>query len=527
MSLSEKYKPKYQKNLLINPPTLLTEIKSWEKSLDKISKQILYIIGPIGCGKSIAVEVLFKNYNKIVIDIESSKQNEILDSIVSYKEQTFHGASKNKNVIIIENIEYFEKQIVTFIDKVHYIKNISVPIILLSNNTKSNDLFKEVNTPITYCNFEYPTEVMFLEFLTEINKNEKLQLKDNDIKLIILKSTGDFRQLWSILESWRLQLQINKTSNFEDFNSNVNVKYKDVDLIDKLEYLVNEQSFDFDKSYLLASAEAYPISLGIYQNYPSQENLNCESLSQISDVLSYSNVINNQIYNHQCWELYDDYSMAGCIIPSFLIKQSKLNKIEIKQFKDVSYNFENSLNEIKTMILENNFMNKIFKSDSPYNIFTNISTETMFIIINTIISCIETVNDSFDSLKKGKNTSKKEKLELANTISEPIVERSFNYLIDTIFNYRLFELDWQYLKLNLSKLQDENYYEKIDLRIFKRLINIFSLSKTNKLLKSHTETALKFNLCKKIISQMKENNSNVSNSSIEEMTQSIDEIWRI
>jgi dephospho-CoA kinase/uncharacterized protein YjgD (DUF1641 family) len=530
MSLSEKYKPKFQKQLLINPPVLLSDIKSWEKSLDKNSKQILCVIGPIGCGKSIAIDVLFKNYNKLVIDIESSKQNEILDSIVSYKEQTFHNTSKNKNVVIIENIEYSEKQIVLFIDKVHHVKNISVPIVLLSNNTKSNDTFKEITTPILYCKFEYPTEEMFLEFITYVNKNEKLQLNINDMRSIILKSTGDFRQLFAILDSWRLQLKVNSTIKFDDFNSSVSVKYKDVDLIDKLEYLVNEQSFDFEKSYLLSSAEAYSISLGIYQNYPSQENLNCDLLSQISDVLSYSNVINNQIYNHQCWELYDDYSMTGCIIPSFLIKQSKLNQIEIKQFKDVSYNFENSLNEIKMMILENNYQNKIFKSDLPYNTFTNISSETMFMITNTIISCIETVNHSFDGLKKGKNTSKKEKLELANTITDPKVKKSFDYLIDIIFNYRLFELDWKYLRLNISQLQEEKemieYYEKIDLRIFKRLINIFSLSKTNKLLKSHTETALKFNLCKKIITEMKNlNHTTIINNNIEDMTQSLESIW--
>jgi hypothetical protein len=529
MSLLEKYKPKFQKNLIISQNTL-SEVKNWISSLDKNPKQILCNIGPIGCGKTLTIDIFTKNFNKFIIDIESIKQNDIIDSIISYKDQTFHGVSKKKNIVIIENIEHSEKQVVSFIEKLYFTKNISIPIILLSNNLKSNDSLKELPIPVNLCYFQTPNEKSLNLLIENINKNENLKLSSDNIKTIISKSLGDLRQVFSILDSWILQLKVNQNSDFNLFNTNVSCKFKDIDLMEKLEYLINEPTFDFDKSYLVSSCEAYPVSLGIYQNYTNQEHLSPDYLSKISDALSYSNLINNSIYNNQCWELYD-YSIAGCVIPSFLIKQNKLENIDIKQFKDISYNFENSLNEIKTMILQNNYDNKIFKSETPNNIFTNIDVDSMFSIIQTIIICIEKVNNNFDSLKKGKNTSKKEKLELAQNITEPLVKKPFDYLIDTIFNYRLFELDWQYLRLNITQLQEEKemieYYEKIDLRIFKRLINIFSLSKTNKLLKSHTETALKFNLCKRILSQMKDLNlNNTSISNIEDMTQSLSEIWK-
>lgn len=533
MLLLEKYKPKYQKDLLINPGSCLLDIKNWLTSLDKNPKQILCIIGPISCGKTICIDILLKNFNKFNIDIDSTKQNDLIDSLINYKDQTFHSVSDSKNIIVIDNVEQSEKQVLQFIDKVYNQKKLNTPIILISNNLKSNEQFKESSflSLFSFVNIGNPNEKDIINLITKISKNENLNLQLKDIHQIIKKSENDFRQMFSILDSWVVQLKVNSKSNFDHFDLQITSKFKDIDLIEKIEYFVNNQNFDFDKSFLMSSSEAYPISLGIYQNYLNQTGINCDSLNIISDTLSHSNIINNQIYNHQCWELYDDYSVSACVIPSYLIKQNKLENIEVKQFKDISYNFENSLNELKSLLHQNNYDNKIFKSDCPNNIFTNIDTNSMFIIINNLINAIEIVNNSLDKLKKGKNTSKKEKLEMAKNIKEAMVIKSFTFLLDTLFHYRLFELDWQYLRLNITELQDEekmiDYFEKIDLRIFKRLINIFSLSKTNKLLKSHTETALKFNLCKKIIEKMIELNLHtIVQNNIEDLTQSIDEIWK-
>ena len=148
------------------------------------------------------------------------------------------------------------------------------------------------------------------------------------------------------------------------------------------------------------------------------------------------------------------------------------------------------------------------------------------------MNCIQTINNKFDSQKRGKNTSKREKIEMAKSIDhDSSLSLSFNYLIDSIFSYRLFEVDWQYLRLNLTKLGEESffieYYEKVELRIFKRLINIFSFDKTTKLLKSHTESAIKFHLCKLLIAKLDENKVSTveKRDNIESMTQSLSEIW--
>lgn len=534
MSFFTKYKPKFQKDLHINPISIIEDVKNWLKSLEKTPQQILGIVGPIGCGKTTTLELLLKTYNVCKIEPDSIKQSDVIDNIVDFRHSTFYEKTgKNaKNIVLIENIELCDKSINSFIDTIHIKKKIKVPIIITCNNKKIIEPLKDnVNFQRLY--FESPDKQSISKVIDKINKNEKLNLKKEEIETIITKSNFDFRQVLNILYQWSLQLKTSCDSKFQEFSKDVTCKIKDIDLLEKLDYLVNKKDYNFEDSFQIAISEPHPISLGVYQNYIEQLEIPITTMSNISDVLSFSDNISNQIYRNQMWELYDTYAIVGCVTPSYQIKQeSNLINVEIKQFKDTSYNFENSYDELKKILIEQNYNNNFIKQELPNNVITNTNFETMFSIIQQFIKCIENINDKFDSQKRGKNTSKREKLQLAKSIyDDPFIEKNFNYILNSIFSYRLFEVDWQYLKLNLSKLKDEEnvieYYEKIDLRIFKRLINIFSLDKTNKLLKSHTESAIKFHLCKMIISTLETNKSCTAEklNDIDSMTQSLSDIW--
>lgn len=534
MSFESKYRPKFQKDLFVQPNDILEQIKIWLKSLDKNPQQILGITGPIGCGKTVVLEIILKSYNVYKIEPDSIKQTEIIDNIVDFRHSTFYETKGKmaKNIVLLENIELCDKNLNSFIETIHVKKNIKVPIILSTNNKKFMESLKE-RIDLCILNFSLPNENDIINLINKIDKAEKLKLNTDNINNIIQKSNFDFRQVLNILEQWHLQLKSNNTSVFQNFSNNVTSKIKDIDLLEKLDYMINSKNYDFDNTFNMAISEPHPISLGVYQNYIEQLNVPITDMSIISDVLSFSDNINNQIYKNQMWELYDTYAITGCVIPSYLLKREQnLVNVEIKQFKDTSYNFENSLRELHKLIIEENFNGKFIKQAYPNHIFTNLPIQSMFIIIKQFMYSIEVINKKFDGLKRGKNTSKREKIQLANTIKDDkLIEKNFNYLLDSIFSYRLFEVDWQYLKLNLSKLKDEqemiNYYEKIDLRIFKRLINIFSLDKTNKLLKSHTESAIKFHLCKMLIQHLEQTKlSSIEKiDNIDSMTQSLESIW--
>ena len=93
---SQKYKPTTQKSLFHKD--VVNHIRKWIQDIEykyetvKDVKQILFLNGPVGCGKSVTVECLFKGYNLINIDSDnlrnSDKIQESLQQIISFNNIT-------------------------------------------------------------------------------------------------------------------------------------------------------------------------------------------------------------------------------------------------------------------------------------------------------------------------------------------------------------------------------------------------------------------------------------------------------
>lgn len=92
MLFHEKYKPTCQKNLFHKD--IVTHIRKWLKHIDSIqnSYHILFVYGPIGCAKSITIDILLKGYHIHNIDpleLRSyEKAREISTTIPSYNDFT-------------------------------------------------------------------------------------------------------------------------------------------------------------------------------------------------------------------------------------------------------------------------------------------------------------------------------------------------------------------------------------------------------------------------------------------------------
>ena len=77
MLLCDKYKPNTQKSLFHKD--LVNHIRKWIINLEQCvelkqtAKHILFLSGPIGSGKSVCVDVLFKNFELINVVRSNSK----------------------------------------------------------------------------------------------------------------------------------------------------------------------------------------------------------------------------------------------------------------------------------------------------------------------------------------------------------------------------------------------------------------------------------------------------------------------
>lgn len=555
--LYEKYQPTSLKSLFHKDT--IVHYRKWIKMIEqyamdknyKSCQQILFVSGPISCGKSVSTHVLLKSFNVINIDpIDlrvNEKCNEILTSIVNVHEATLSNMfTKSKtphlNIVVIDNIELCEKNIRLFVDSIH--NTFMIPIILICNNSKLKDLFT-ANNNCTHLEFKKPSLLELTKLVTDINIQEKLNLSKEAIKQIIEISMFDTRQVFFILQHWSL----NSNDDFASFIENTAQKHADLDLVNKLIYIFNNGiPFNNHSTFSLTSSDPIMISNGIFQNYidlsPNSTSNNVDNLdliSSIADDISYSNLIQHQIFNEQRWDLYDIYTMTSCVFPSYKFKVSNSSNLVMKEqelfnkinmFKEVSYNFITSFNDIKQTCIAN-MLSKRLNSNNVHSNMYNDTISTTFSLAMLLTHQINLINTFFEKNKKGKNTSKQEKLELYKRIPEGELKDAFNNMVNLIYEYRLFEIDIDETMANYKNDKEtyiKNNFNKVDIRILKRFLNIFTINENydaSKVIKSHVEMALKYQLFYTIINNLEQNIQQIQPSSrnIDDLIDNLDNIW--
>lgn len=550
--IAAKYKPTVQKDLFHKD--VVNHIKKWIKIIERDGKnnldvkRILFIHGPIGSSKTVTVECLFKSYNLIDVDVNSLSP-ELLQCIVGFNEMTLSNVDKwnlktNKeksNIVLVDNLELCDKNIEIFIDLIHNKHNINVPVILISNNTKYKDVFAN-NNNCTFVEFKKPSLLELTKFVGEINKPEGLNLTRENIKLLVNKSEFDIRQLLFLIDQW---ITTQKTRfTFSDFMNSISVKNRDMDLSEKMYTLFNrDNKYDFQDYFVLASSDPQGLSNSIYQNYITNSTVNTlndtsdgknlnllQNYSNIMDSISYSNIVQNEIYENQQWTLYDDYICNSTVVPGYYIKEiSQIGKaneynLMLTPFKDISYNFINSYEEVKRITTCNLYSKSLQTHDNKQNLAI-FNSSSCFIIVQIFINCIEKLNKYFDKNKRGKNTTKQEKLDLCNNMNEDDV-KWLDILVSNIYYYKLFTINEQDFILNIDKYKNDNYIQKVDLSIFKRFLNIFTMDDSHKIFKSNVEMSIQYKLLKVLI----EDNTKekvVIKQKTENMVMELSDIWNI
>jgi DNA polymerase III delta prime subunit len=505
--------------------TRVADIRRWLAGLEKMedNKQILLVDGPVGCGKSKTLELLLRNYTVFSIDpsdIRSTeKVTELLDGIPGYRDLTLANISKmsndhtdakfhKRNVLVVDNIELCEKTIMYFVESVHTRRRINIPIILLTNVQKYKDLFSEMRD-LTFLRFTKATDEELVELIKTVAKREGFRMISTDIKRLITTVEGDIRQIYHLLEGFKYS-----KLSFLEYIDATQIKHVDTDLTDKLSYVFDKKKpYDFKEILHVVSSEPIGVSAGIFQNYLScNKHMDIDRISTIADTISDSNMIQNAIYEEQAWELYDTYCANACVIPTYYLKRDDDveydDEHELVAFKDFSYNYVNSYSDIQKLSFDdtNNSKSHQIQSNSVLGLTTKKSD--CFNIASIFLSQLTRVTHYFDSNKRGKNTSKREKLDICDNIKDDNIKGLLDSLTNRIYYYKLYEMDTDHIRNNIKRYRDTDYLknniEKINLRIFKRYINIFTMKESSKSIKSHVECAIKYKLLQKMVEALSE-----------------------
>lgn len=549
------YKPNTQKSLFHKD--IISHIRKWIVYLDNLLtnnkpvKKILLLSGPSGCGKTATIDVLFKSYNIIKYDSNdfnsTKKMEENFINLLDVNTKTLeniekwnHKNQKDKpNIILIDNIELLEINLYDIIDYIHINKNINISIILCGNISISDQKTKK-NDDITYIKMSPPSLLELTKLGLDIITDHKLKLNKVELKKIIDFCDFDIRQFLFILNQWKLN-----PTDVNDFLKSLQLKDKDIDMTTKLTNIFNND-FNYSFSYFFNTCYSEPITItnNIYQNYITNiSNKNPSGMTDILECLSHSDKFQKKMFDEQCWELYEDYTAISCVSPIYHIKQNldTDNKTILVPHKEISFNYYNSFQEVKKICMENhanNYLNNLINNSHNKNfkiysnLFKDFTISEYFMVTKNLFLQINKISRFFDINKKGKNTSKKEKLDLTILMkSDQNIYNLLNDIADFILNYRLFTIDNDKLHLYIDKSNEKydihNSVDKIEIKIFKRFLNIFNLQSENIQIKSHVEFAIKYQILLFLSDSFELNSktSNCINREIDNMVVSLDSIW--
>lgn len=539
--LAERYRPTSQKGLFHKD--VIPRIRKWTSSLDTCDdhKCVLYIHGPVGCGKTTMINVLFKQYNMQHIDADAIRSADnyasIVQTLTAFEASTLEhvfGGSKNgsvkRNIVVIDTVELCERNVRGFIDAVHKKSRLDVPVVVLGTNPSLEDALGEgYGERFTAVGLQRPSPLELSNLVYDINKAEGWGLTQSHIKDIVRKSAGDARQILFVLGHLSLRRE-GALANFSDFLDSLQTIETDIDLQQRLLHVFDRSvPYQFNEILMMCAPDSTAVGYGVFQNYPELCD-DCETATSIAEWASVGNVFSSKVFNEQVWELADYIPVCSSVAPSYSIKSaSQLFEgrptghelmHSLRSYKDMSYNYINSLEELKRLVRSHIEASRTSLLTPPADLFA-LNNHDLVLVVSPLKTQVAILNQYFEARKRGKNVSKQEKMQLCQSIpgSDTRVQSALEWIVNVVFSYRLFEIQYGDVTLLKEKFDPAD----VDLRIVKRLINVFSLEDTSKLFKPATDLCVKYHVLQRVLQALKPQ----PKSTVEQRIVDLAEIWNL
>ena len=289
----------------------------------------LLLTGSHGCGKTTIINIILKEINYEVIDINNLDSKVIIDSelITKLSNKNING-SNTKKVLIIDEYE----SVISLNDKFSIFNIIKennynrwIPIIIITNNQHNkqlNEIKKYSNEIKVYP--PYPNEIT--RWIYNICKNEKINLEYNLIPIFIEYCQIDLRKI--LIQLDELKINYNNTiidiKILTEFMEIMKKKDQDYDLYKATEkMLINYKNID--TCLELFESQKVLMPLMIHENY--HEYIKQDKYFKILNILSKGDLLENYIHGEQNWDLLETHGYISCVIPSYYInKYSNDNK---------------------------------------------------------------------------------------------------------------------------------------------------------------------------------------------------------
>jgi replication factor C subunit 1 len=384
---TDKYKPKTIPEIICNKGPVKA-LENWFHKFETVRKDMnkkkhtkntkqkietkssVLITGGHGVGKTLAVEVVLKafNYETHNFDFSDTKATDLKENINKVVNSLnimnmINGTEQKKIAIVIDEIESItsttEKANILTLQKLNE-TYWYCPIIFVSNN-QHNKLLSEIKKNAVELAFSNPYDSDLRKILVMITKAEKIGIKNDIIVEKILDQTQhDIRRLINILQDLKYAYGSDTitTEMMDEYCYMSKKKDVDTDLFNATNRLLYSYS-SVDDCLRLYETEKVILPLMVHQNYARKilatdtttANKH-EMLTSVADSLSAGDVVENNIYNDQNWDMQEIHGFFTCVNSSYQLCKNQYSQKEIK------LNFTTDLNKTSIQkINKKNIMN--------------------------------------------------------------------------------------------------------------------------------------------------------------------------
>ena len=399
-----KYCPKTTDTIKSNKESI-KKIKYWLKNFYKSKNKDICIVisGVHGIGKTLITKLIMKEckYNMIYFNSFSSKKKDNIDNRVMkyFINETIR--KREKKCIIIDESENIsltsEKNAINEMYKENNLKKY-FPLIFITN-TQHNKLICDIKKNSKTYDFEKPSKDDLLTLLVNVEKKENFKIDRKAINELFTFCQFDYRRFLVILQDiyFTYNCKIIKAKYIKEFINNNNKKNEEISLFDATKFALEKYS-NFTMLQELYLNEKVLLPLMIHENYLKFMFLNykCKNndiymkiMKNISDSISWGDVIETSIYTDQNWFLQENiHAFYTTINTSYHLNKynsvAKLNSPLISFSSDLNKTSLKNINRKNIMTLKKSIMNKNLDD---------------LIFINKLVSDL-VINKKFDEVKK-------------------------------------------------------------------------------------------------------------------------------
>jgi len=317
---TQKYRPTCSNDIIGNKNNINNFI-TWIKEWDENNKyKCALISGNSGIGKSLSIELILKEFQYCVIELNSDEErdknyiNTKIKPLLHMKKTLFN----KKNILVINDLDCSNDY--GFLSTViECIKETKIPIICTCNDRYNQSL----KTIVNYCfdiKFSKPATSEIFKFICNIVKKENIKMNENQIRDMIENDNNDIR---NILNNLQL-LSYSKTNDF--------IKNKDLTQLNLFEItnIMFSKGCENHEKYKMFWLDSDIIPLMIHENYISNiskqkcEALQLEKLSSSIDCISNIDLFDSKI-EMMNWELMPYVAYNSIEATSHCTSRSKIN----------------------------------------------------------------------------------------------------------------------------------------------------------------------------------------------------------